>query len=59
MEFKQWLIDRAKEKTTWMGVFTLLATFGVAFTLDQQEAIFTAISGLIAAFFIAKKDKED
>lgn len=50
---KQWLIDRAKERSTWLGITTLLSAAGVALSPEQAEAIIlagVAIAGVIAAF---------
>jgi len=45
------LIERAKERSTWLGLVGLATAFGVAFSPEQVEAISAAgvaVAGLIA-----------
>ena len=47
----QWLIDRAQERSTWIGLVTMLSAFGVVLRPELQGAIVTggaALGGLIA-----------
>ncbi len=47
------LLDRSKEKSTWVGLIAVLSAVGVALSPDQQEAIITAgvaIAGVISVF---------
>jgi len=53
-----YLIKRAKEKSTWLGLTALLTAFGVAMSPEQLEAIATlgvSIAGAISVFW---KDSE-
>lgn len=43
----QYLIDRLKERSTWLGLIALLSAIGVALTPEQAEAI--AALGVAAA----------
>lgn len=45
-----WLLDRAQERTTWLGVVLLLSSFGVAVSPELKAAIVEvglAVSGLV------------
>lgn len=49
---KSYLLDRAREASTWRGVVLLLTSFGVALSPEQGEAIIAAgiaIAGAIGA----------
>ena len=49
----QYLIDRLKERSTWLGLIAIATALGVGLTPEHQEAIATlgvAIGGLVAAF---------
>lgn len=53
----KFITDRAKERSTWIGLTALLSAVGVSLAPEQVEAIAVtgiAVSGLIAAF---TKDK--
>lgn len=53
----QFIIDRAKERSTWLGVISLATAVGLALNPDQQNAVISlgmAAAGAIAAF---SKDK--
>ena len=55
----QWIIERGKERTTWLGVIAIASSFGITIAPEMIEHIITAglaISGLIA---IAVKDKPE
>lgn len=53
----QFVIDRLKERSTWLGLTGLLTAVGVALNPDQIEAI-VALGGAIgAAVAIFTKDK--
>ncbi len=57
--YAKWALDRAKERTTWVGGIALLSSFGITIAPEMIEHIITAglaISGLIA---IAIKDKPE
>ena len=47
------LLDRSKERSTWLGVVSLAAALGMVLSPEQKEAIVTAgiaLAGMIAAF---------
>ena len=51
------VIARAKERSTWLGLISCATALGLALSADQQEAIIAAgigAAGLVAAF---TKDK--
>ncbi len=51
---KQFLIDRLKERSTWLGITGLLTAVGVALSPGQLEAILalgTALGGAVAALW--------
>lgn len=53
----KFIIDRAKERSTWLGITGFLTAIGVALDPAQAEAIAAAgiaIAGLVAVF---TKDK--
>jgi hypothetical protein len=48
-----WIVDRLKERSTWLGIIGLITATGMALTPDQTAAITAggvAIAGLIATF---------
>ena len=34
-----WILDRAKERSTWMGLFSLAGAVGLAFTQEHKELV--------------------
>jgi hypothetical protein len=53
-----YILDRLKERSTWLGLVTIVTTAGVAFDAAQAEAIVllgVAIAGAVAAFTKDKK----
>lgn len=53
MNIIQWISDRLKERSTWLGIIPLLTLLGVGLSPEQQEAIITAgiaAAGLLLAF---------
>ena len=51
--FKEWLISRLKEPSTWRGLIWILTVFGVLLTPEQTEAIVLAgmaLAGLLGVF---------
>lgn len=49
----KFILDRAKEKTTWLGLIAILTAAGVAISPEQVEAIATlglAIAGAVGVF---------
>lgn len=54
----QFIVARAKERSTWLGIISCAAALGLALSADQQEAIIAAgmgAAGLVAAFSADKK----
>lgn len=52
MRLRVWLIERAREPSTWRGLVLLATAAGVQIAPDVQEAIVTAglaVAGLIGA----------
>ena len=53
MPFFKWIINRARERSTWLGLASLGAAVGIAFSAAQLDAIISAgmaIAGAIAIF---------
>jgi hypothetical protein len=51
---KEYLIERAKEMSTWLGIIGLATAAGVTFSPDLQEAIINAglaVASLVAVIF--------
>lgn len=47
-----WLLDRARERSTWLGITGLLTALGVGLAPDQIEAIISvgmAVGGAVTA----------
>lgn len=47
----KWVLDRAKERSTWIGLASVLAAAGVALSPELKEAIIAtgiAVAGLVA-----------
>lgn len=52
-----YLVSRAKERSTWLGLISLATALGIALDAAQQDAVIAAgmaAAGLVAAF---TKDK--
>lgn len=55
--FKTWLLDRLKERSTWLGVTAIVTSLGLILSPEQVNAIVAAgiaFAGLIAALFPEK-----
>ena len=52
-----WLFDRAKERSTWMGLFSLAGAVGWAVTPEHKELIITAAAAVVAAIAAMARDK--
>lgn len=53
----EYLVSRAKERSTWLGLISLATALGLALDAAQQDAVIAAgmaAAGLVAAF---TKDK--
>lgn len=58
---KKFLLNRAREASTWRGVFMILTAFGVAITPEQANAVIAAgmaVVGAVGAFFPDAKGGE-
>lgn len=54
---KQYILDRAKEPSTWRGAFLLLTAFGVHVSPEMTDAIVTVGLGLAGLVGVAAPDK--
>ena len=48
-----WIADRMKERSTWLGLISFAAALGVSFDPAQTEAVVAAgmgLAGIVAAF---------
>ena len=52
-----WILDRAKERSTWMGLFSLAGAVGWAVTPDHKKLIITAAVAVVAAIAALTRDK--
>ncbi len=52
-----WLLDRAKERSTWMGLFSLAGAIGWAITPENKEIIVTAAVAVVATIAAMTRDK--
>ena len=52
-----WILDRAKERSTWMGLFSLAGAVGWAVTPEHKELIVTAAVAVVAAVAAFTRDK--
>lgn len=52
-----WFLDRIREKSTWLGIFTLVGLLGIEIEPEFREIIINAILGVAAviAFFFREK----
>ncbi|CAB4141081.1 hypothetical protein UFOVP413_36 [uncultured Caudovirales phage] len=57
MNSLNWIIDRLKERSTWLGLTALLTSFGVSLKPELAEAIITAGLGLTGLIAVVTKDK--
>lgn len=52
-KFVTFLLDRSKERSSWVGLTAFLSAVGLALSPEQQEAIIVAgvaVAGLISVF---------
>ena len=52
-----WILARAKERSTWVGLFSLAGAVGWAVTPDHKELIITAAVAVVAAIAAQARDK--
>jgi hypothetical protein len=56
--FLNWLLSRARERSTWLGLIGLLTALGVSTSPEQQEAITTAGVAAASLLLALTPDKE-
>lgn len=54
---RQWLIDRARERSTWMGLTALAGLCGVQIAPEQVDAIVQGAIALAAVIAAVSKDR--
>lgn len=50
----KYVLDRAKERSTWLGIIGLVTAYGINMTVDQQTAVATAgiaVASVVSAFW--------
>ena len=52
-----WVLDRAKEGSTWMGLVSVAGAVGLAFTPEYKELVITAAVAVVAAIAAMTRDK--
>ena len=53
----QWILSRAKERSTWMGLFSLAGAIGLGISPENKDIIITAAVAVVAAVAAMTKDK--
>tara|TARA_Y100000593_G_scaffold17583_1_gene35228 strand:- start:162 stop:338 length:177 start_codon:yes stop_codon:yes gene_type:complete len=53
----QWILNRAKERSTWMGLFSLAGAVGFAISPENKEIIIGAAVAVVAAVAAMTRDK--
>ena len=57
---KKWLVARAKEPSTWAGIFAFLTAVGITVRPELKDALITlgiALAGVIGVATIDRKDE--
>jgi hypothetical protein len=54
-----WLIDRLKERSTWLGIFTLAGLLGAKLEPELRELIINAILGVAAVVAFVWREHRD
>lgn len=55
----KWIIERLKEKSTWIAIFTVLASVGgVTVAPELKEAIISTGLGIVSLVAILTKEKK-
>ena len=52
----QWILSRAKERSTWMGLFSLAGAIGLGISPENKEAIIGAAIAVVAAIAALTRD---
>jgi hypothetical protein len=55
---KSWFIARFKERSTWVGIITLVAAMGWSLSPEQKEMVITLGTTLIALVLTFTKDPQ-
>ena len=58
MKFKQWLLARLRERSTWAGIVSMAAALGIAVSPEQSEAIVAAGMAVVGAVIAFTDDKD-
>lgn len=53
----EWIIDRAKETSTWRGVISIVTALGVVISPAQQEAIISLGLALVGVINVFRKEE--
>lgn len=56
MSILPWIAARLKERSTWLGIASLLSAVGVAIAPELQEAIISAGVAIGGLILVATKD---
>ena len=51
-----WVLDRFKERSTWIGIISIITAAGVVITPEQIEGITTAGVAIVGAILTFTKD---
>ncbi len=51
-----WILERAKERSTWMGLFALAGAIGLGFSPENKELIISAGVAVVAAIAALTRD---
>ncbi len=49
----KFVLERAKERSTWLGIISFVTALGLVLSPEQKEAVITtgmAVAGLVATF---------
>ena len=55
--FGKWVLDRLREKTTWIGLFSVVIATGAVVSPELQEAIANAGIYVVSVLIILLKEK--
>jgi hypothetical protein len=59
MKALKWVLERLKEKTTWIAIITSISTvFGVEFAPEIKEQIIIAGMAIVTAVLFGLKEKK-
>lgn len=57
-KFMLFIVSRLKERSSWLGIISLLTALGVSLSPDETQAIVSAGVGLAGAVAVFSKDQE-